>query len=148
MSRKKRTEEISRVADTSGVKIPRIRQSTQFLMDTLMADKAYRFIDKTSQFLLQAHNLAEDAREEIAKINPLSNRRKLEEELKDIFESQPYYSAAYWVKGGRAVIAHHKAIPEQKTGNLLDELDNGSADIVRQLIAQEGDAHLQGISGN
>jgi adenylate cyclase len=100
------------------------RQSTQFLMDTLMEDKAYRFIDKTSQFLLQAHNLAEDAREEIQKLNPLTQRRQLEEELRDIFENQPYYSAAYWIQSGRAVIARHHAIPEMQTPNLLDELDD------------------------
>lgn len=155
MKRESRNNEIARVADTTGVKLPRIRlsmrwsivslltllivfsagliilvsylggrQSTQYLMDTLMEDKAYRFIDKTSQFLLQAHNLAEDAREEISRINPQAQRRKLEEELRDIFESQPYYSAAYWVQGGRAVIAHHKAIPETKAGNLLDEIED------------------------
>lgn len=171
MSRKSRTEEIARVADTSGVKIPRIRlsmrwsivslltllivfsagliilvsylggrQSTQYLMDTLMEDKAYRFIDKTSQFLLQAHNLAGDAREEIARINPRTQRRQLEEELKDIFESQPYYSAAYWVQSGRAVIARHPAIPEAQTTNLLDELDdekNGAAAIVKDLTFED-----------
>lgn len=155
MSQKSRAEEIARVTDTNGIKVPRIRlsmrwsivslltlliifsagliilvsylggrQSTQYLMDTLMEDKAYRFIDKTSQFLLQAHNLAEDAREEIAKLNTLTQRRELEEELRDIFESQPYYSAAYWVQSGRAVVARHQAIPEAQATNLMDELDD------------------------
>ncbi|GAB4439795.1 MAG: hypothetical protein OHK0011_22340 [Turneriella sp.] len=100
------------------------RQSTQFLMDTLMEDKAYRFIDKTSQFLLQAHSLAEDARDEIAKLNPYSQRRQVEEELRDIFESQPYFSAAYWVQAGKALIARNQAIPEIQTTNFLDDLDD------------------------
>ena len=39
------------------------RQSTQFLIDTLMEDKAYRFIDTASQFLAEARTLTGDARE-------------------------------------------------------------------------------------
>ncbi|MFZ5630816.1 MAG: adenylate/guanylate cyclase domain-containing protein [Spirochaetota bacterium] len=164
MSRKSRTEEVARVADAAGVKLPRIRlsmrwsivslltlliifsagliilvsylggrQSTQYLMDTLMEDKAYRFIDKTSQFLMQAHNLAEDAREEIAKLNTQAQRRQLEEELRDIFESQPYYSAAYWLSAGKAVVARHQAIPEVQTTNLMDELDEDRNSVAANL---------------
>jgi adenylate cyclase len=104
------------------------RQSMQFLMDTLMEDKAHRFVDKTAQFLQQAHQLAEHAREEIQKLNPLVQRRQLEEALSDIFESQPYYSAAYFVQSGRAVVARHPAIPEAKNTNLLEELDDDTQD--------------------
>ncbi len=164
MSRKRRAEAITGLADTKGMKLPRIRlsmrwsivslltlliifsagliilvsylggrQSTQFLMDTLMEDKAYRFIDRTSQFLLQAHNLAEDAREEIAKLNTRTQRRELEEELRDIFESQPYYSAAYWIEAGRAVVARHQAIPQVQPTNLMDELDDDKKEAAAQL---------------
>jgi len=107
------------------------KRSTQYLMDTLMEDKAYRFIDKTSQFFTQAHKLAEVAREEIVKLNTRAERKKLEAELRDIFASQPYYSAAYWLESGRAVVARHQAVPEVQTVNLTEELDDERNDSIQ-----------------
>ncbi len=103
------------------------RQSTQFLIDTLMEDKAYRFIDKASQFLAEAKTLAGDARESTTKLNVYAQRSQVEEALKGIFEHQPHFSAAYLIRGGKALIAHHEAIPGAQTQNLLEEIsDTGS----------------------
>lgn len=100
------------------------RQSTQFLVDTLMEDKAYRFIDKASQFLGEARSLAGDAREAIAKLNPATQRQQVEEELKDIFEEEPYLSNAYLIRNGRVLIAHNKTIPTGTQQNLLEDIDD------------------------
>lgn len=100
------------------------RQSTQFLVDTLMEDKAYRFIDKASQFLGEARSLAGDAREAIAKLNLATQRQQAEEELRDIFEEEPYLSNAYVIRNGRVLVAVNKTIPTGAPQNLLEELDD------------------------
>lgn len=100
------------------------RQSTQFLVDTLMEDKAYRFIDKASQFLGEARSLAGDAREAIAKLNVASQRQQVEEELKDIFEEEPYLSSAYLIRNGRVLVAVNKSVPTGNHQNLLEEIDD------------------------
>ncbi len=154
MSRKTRAEELSKVADISTVKIPRMelsmrwsivslltllivfsagliilvsylggRQSTQFLVDTLMEDKAYRFTDKASQFFGEARSLASDAREAIQKLDFVAQRRQIEEELKDIFEDQPYLSNAYLIRNGRVYLATNRTLPAPQQQNLLEEID-------------------------
>lgn len=110
------------------------RQSTQFLIDTLMEDKAYRFIDKASQFLAEARTLTGDAREGTARLNPITQRPQVEEELKDIFEHQPYFSNAYVIRNGTSFIAHHEVIPSAQKANLLEEIDEKAADPEKKQI--------------
>lgn len=166
MSRKTRAEELSSVADTSGVKIPRIelsmrwsivslltllilfsagliilvsylggRQSTQFLIDTLMEDKAYRFIDKASQFLAEARTLAGDAREGAGKLSIVQQRTQVEEELKDVFEHQPYFSNVYLISNGRALIARNESIPNPQRANLMEDMDDKNGEQAKKTIS-------------
>lgn len=107
------------------------RQSLHFLMDTLMEDRAYRFIDKTTQFLRQAFTLAEEACDELRQANPARDRKKLEEELRDILEDQPYYSAAYWVEGTRAVVALNLEVPQPTATNLLESTEGTESEKLR-----------------
>ena len=110
------------------------RQSTQFLIDTLMEDKAYRFIDKASQFLAEAKTLAGDARESTTRLNVFAQRQQVEEALKGIFEHQPHFSTAYLIRGGKALIAHHEAIPGAQTQNLLEEIDDSAGETEKKHI--------------
>lgn len=100
------------------------RQSTQYLVDNLMEDKAYRFIDKASQFLGEARSLASDTRESIQKLNVATQRKLVEEELKDIFEGQPYLANAYLIRNGRALIATNRTLPSTQQQNLLEDIDD------------------------
>lgn len=111
------------------------RQSTQFLIDTLMEDKAYRFIDKASQFLAEAKTLTGDAREGISKLNISIQRAQVEEEMKDVFEHQPFFSNVYLIRNGKALIAHHETIPGAQTQNLLEEMDEKSGEGEKKHIA-------------
>lgn len=104
------------------------RQSTQFLIDTLMEDKAYRFTDKATQFFTEARTLAGDAREGTDKLNVFAQRKQVEEELKSVFEHQPYFSNVYMIRNGRALVALHQAIPSPRKENLLEEMDDKTAE--------------------
>lgn len=104
------------------------RQSTQFLIDTLMEDKAYRFIDKASQFLSEARTLAGDARERTAKLNPITQRAQVEEELRSVYDHQPYFSNVYLIRNNRAFIAHHDAIPKTQKTDVLEEIEEKSGE--------------------
>lgn len=99
------------------------RQSTQFLVDTLMEDKAQRFIDKTVQFFAEARNLAGETRERTEKVNFALQRKQVENEIRSVFEHQPYFSSVYIIRDGRILIARHEALPEKKTEqNVLEEI--------------------------
>lgn len=99
------------------------RQTTQELIDSLMGDKASRFIDKSTQFFAEARTLAGDARGETEKFNFVTQRKQIEEELKGVFEHQPFFSNAYLIRNGRVLIASHKGIPVPHNENLLEEVD-------------------------
>lgn len=100
------------------------RQTTQELIDSLMGDKASRFMDKSTQFFAEARTLAGDAREGVEKLNLVSQRRQVEEELKSVFEHQPYFSNVYLIRNGKIFIAQHKGIPQPRTENLLEDTDD------------------------
>ena len=99
------------------------RQSTQFLIDTLMEDKAYRFIDKASQFFIEARTLAGDAREGTERLSLAGQRKEIEHELESVFEHQPYFSNVYIIRNGRAFIARYESIPTPHKENLLEDMD-------------------------
>ena len=104
------------------------RQSTQFLIDTLMEDKAYRFVDKATQFLAEARTLAGDAREGTDKLNLYGQRKLVEEELQNVFEHQPFFSNVYMIRNGRVIVAQNKTLPTAHKENLLEEIDEKAAD--------------------
>lgn len=104
------------------------RQSTQFLLDTLMEDKAYRFIDKTAQFFGEAHTLAGDARESTAALNFFTQRKQIEKDLSSVLEHQPYFSNVYYIRAGKVLLAQNKGVPKVHTENLLEELGENSSD--------------------
>lgn len=110
------------------------RQSTQFLIDTLMEDKAYRFVDKATQFLAEARTLAGDAREGTEKLNLYAQRKQVEDELQSVFEHQPFFSNAYLIRNGRVIIAQHKALPTAQKENLLEEIDEKAAEAGKPAI--------------
>ena len=100
------------------------RQSTQFLIDTLMEDKAYRFIDKSVHFLADAKIIANDLREEALKLNFATQRKEIEAEMRETLESHPYYSNIYLIQGNSALIAHHDQIPKKSSEDLMNEIDD------------------------
>ncbi len=106
------------------------RQSTQFLIDTLMEDKAYRFIDKASQFLVEAKSLSSDARDSISKLTPFQ-KNEIEKELKDVFEEQPFFSNAYLIRNGTAKIAWNKGVPVPHQPNLLEDIEDKAAEAAK-----------------
>lgn len=104
------------------------RQSTQELIDTLMGDKASRFVDKSSQFFAEARTLAGDAREVIQKLNLDTQRDAVEEEIREIFEHQPYFSNAYVIRNNKIFVATNKTIPQPGKEVSLDESDDDKND--------------------
>jgi adenylate cyclase len=110
------------------------KQSTQFLVDTLMEDKAYRFIDKSSQFLAEAKTLVADARLSTSKLNAYTQQKEIEEELVDIFEGQPYFSSVYMIRNGKAKLAFNQSIPEPQKPNLLEEMDEKAVEIQKEKL--------------
>lgn len=110
------------------------RQSTQFLIDTLMEDKAYRFVDKATQFLAEARTLAGDAREGTEKLNIFTQRKQVEEELQNVFEHQPFFSNAYLIRNGRVFVAQHKALPIGQKENLLEEMDDKAGEATKAAL--------------
>jgi len=104
------------------------RQSTQELIDTLMGDKASRFIDNTSQFFAEARTLAGDAREVIGRLNLATQRSAAEEEMREVFEHEPYLSNVYVVRNGKAFVGLNKTIPEPGKEISLEDDDDNTTD--------------------